>query len=69
MSGPGAQPTPGEEIRARYEALNRRLAALGIFSTSRYDRSPRLDSGDWERLVAMAELGREQSRGARSDTR
>jgi len=60
MSEPGPQSTPGEEIRTVHEALNRRLAALGVYTMSRYDKSPRLGPGDWEKLVALAELGRER---------
>jgi hypothetical protein len=63
VSEPGPRPNPGEEIRALNETLNRRLAALGIFSRSRYDLSPRLNSEDWERLVTLAELGRETAAG------
>lgn len=57
-------PTPGEEFRARYEALNRRLAALGVYSMSRWDLGPRLRLGDWERLVALAEFGKERRAGS-----
>jgi hypothetical protein len=60
MSEPASQPTPGEAYRTLWETLNRRLAALGIFSRSRYDLSPRLNSEDWERLVTLAELGKER---------
>jgi len=60
VSEPGPQPTPGEEIRTVHEALNRRLAALGVYTMSRWDKAPRLRLGDWETLVALAELGRER---------
>jgi hypothetical protein len=54
---------PGSVIRARYEVLNRRLAALGIHSRSRSDLSPRIDSDDWEKLVTLAEAGKDRLSG------
>jgi hypothetical protein len=56
---PDREPTAGDEIHARQETLNRRLAALGVYSSSRYDLKPRLTIEDWEKLVALAELGKE----------
>jgi hypothetical protein len=58
MSRPGPEPTLGDEIHASNEALNRRLAALGVYTLSRYGKTPRLTPGDWEKLTALAELGK-----------
>jgi hypothetical protein len=48
----------GMQIRERCEKLNRRLAALGVFSTTGSGRSPRLPLEDWEKLTALAEAGK-----------
>jgi hypothetical protein len=47
----------GAQIRERYEELNRRLAALGVFSLAGAGRTPRLQLEAWEKLLKLAEAG------------
>jgi hypothetical protein len=53
----GGNNITGTQVRERCEKLNRRLAALGVFSTTGSGRSPRLPLEDWEKLTALAEAG------------
>lgn len=58
MSPPEDPARIGEQVRARTSALNARLHALGIYSLSRDTVLPRLRIEDWEKLAALAEIGK-----------